>query len=205
MKTLSRLALAALLALAVAAPAAAQEKKKAPAPAGGKDEKAAMEAWQKAMTPGEGQKKLESLVGTFDAKVRTWMDPSKPPDDSVGTSVNSWVLGDRYVQMKYEGVFLGETFNGIGYMGYDNVSKKYQGSWMDTASTGMMLSNGTMDSAGKVLTLKATTSDPATGKVTTSDEKITIADADHHTLEMWGKTPDGKNFKMMEIQYTRKK
>ena len=160
MKTLPRLALAAALAASPALPAAAQEKKKA----GGMDEKAAMEAWQKAMTPGDGQKKLEPLVGTFDAKVRTWMDPSKPPDDTVGTSVNNWVLGDRYVQMKYEGVFLGETFNGIGYVGYDNVTKKYQGSWMDTASTGMMLSNGTMDGAGKVITMKATTSDPATGK-----------------------------------------
>ena len=199
MKTLPRLALAAALAASTALPAAAQEKKKA----GGMDEKAAMEAWQKAMTPGDGQKKLEPLVGTFDARVRTWMDPSKPPDDTTGTSVNSWVLGDRYVQMKYEGVFLGETFNGIGYVGYDNVTKKYQGSWMDTASTGMMLSNGTMD--GKTIAMKATTSDPATGKVTTSDEKITISDADHHTLELWGKTPDGKNFKMMEIQYTRKK
>jgi Protein of unknown function (DUF1579) len=201
MKTLSRLAFAAALAAAIASPGLAQEKKKA----GAADEKAAMEAWQKAMTPGDGQKKLEPLVGTFDARVRTWMDPSKPPDDTAGTSVNAWVLGDRWVQTKYEGVFLGETFNGIGFTGYDNVTKKYQGSWMDTASTSMMLSTGTMDAAGKVLTMKATTSDPATGKVTTADEKLTITDNDHHTLEMWGKTPDGKTFKMMEIQYTRKK
>lgn len=201
MKTLHRLALASVLLAATALPAAAQDKKKA----GAADEKAAMEAWQKAMTPGEGQKKLEPLVGTFDAKVRMWMDPSKPPDDSTGTSVNSWVLGDRFVQTKYEGVFLGEAFNGIGYTGYDNVTKKYQGTWMDTGSTSVMTSVGTIDSAGKVLTMKATTSDPATGKVTTADQKITIVDNDHHSIEMWGKTPDGKNFKMMEIQYTRKK
>jgi Protein of unknown function (DUF1579) len=199
MKSLCRLAIAAALAASLAGPAAAQDKKKAA------DEKAAMEAWQKAMTPGDGQKKLEPLVGTFDAKVRTWMDPARPPDDTVGTSVNSWVLGDRWVQSKYEGVFLGETFTGIGYTGYDNVSKKYQGSWMDTASTGMMLSTGTIDSAGKVLTFKATMSDPATGKPSGAEEKITITDNDHHMLEMWSKTPDGKTFKMMEIQYTRKK
>ncbi|HTY41474.1 MAG TPA: DUF1579 domain-containing protein [Thermoanaerobaculia bacterium] len=199
MKNLPRLALSAALAAAVALPLAAQDKKKAA------DEKAAMEAWQKAMTPGDGQKKLEPLVGTFDARVRTWMDPSRPPDDTTGTSVNTWVLGDRFVQTKYEGVFLGETFNGIGYTGYDNVTRKYEGSWMDTASTAIMTSTGTIDAAGKVLTMKATTSDPATGKVTTSDQKITIVDNDHHTIEMWGKTPDGKTFKMMEIQYTRKK
>jgi len=203
MKKLSSLAVAAAVGSALLAglttPAAGQDKKKAA------DEKAAMEAWQKAMTPGDGQKKLEPLVGTFDAKVRMWMDPSRPPDDSTGTSVNSWVLGDRFVQTRYEGVFLGEAFSGMGYTGYDNVTKKYEGTWMDTGSTAIMTSTGTIDAAGKVLSMKATTSDPATGKVTIADQKITIVDNDHHTIEMWGKAPDGKTFKMMEIQYTRKK
>jgi hypothetical protein len=197
MTSFSRFALTACLVAAAAAPLAAQDKKKAA------DEKAAMEAWQKAMTPGDGQKKLEPLVGTFDTKVRTWMDPSRPPDDSVGTSVNTWALGDRFVQMKYEGVFLGESFNGIGYTGYDNVSKKYVSTWMDSASTGMMWSTGTLD--GKAISMKATVNDPMTGKSSPVEEKLTITDADHHMLEMWGKAPDGKTFKMMEIQYTRKK
>src|SRR5215469_912546 len=188
MKTLSRLALAVALALSLVAPAGAQDKKKAA------DEKAAMEAWQKAMTPGEGQQKLEPLVGSFDVKVRTWMDPSKPPDESTGTSVNSWVLGDRFVQMKYDGVFLGAPFSGIGYTGYDNVSKKYVSTWMDTASTGMMWSTGSLD--GKTLTTKATVNDPMSGKATPVDQKLTIADNDHLTLEMFGKGPDGKMFKM---------
>jgi len=32
-----------------------------------------------------------------------------------------------------------------------------------------------------------------------------IADADHHVMEMWGPDPTGKQFKTMEIRYTRKK
>lgn len=197
MTTLRRLAVASALVAVLAAPVVAQDKKKAA------DEKAAMEAWQKAMTPGDGQKKLEPLVGTFDAKVRTWMDPNRPPDDTAGTSVNTWVLGDRYVQIKYEGVFLGESFSGIGYTGYDNVLKKYQSIWMDTGSTAMMQSVGSFD--GKVLSMKATTSDPVTGKASTADQKITITDNDHYMIELWGKTADGKSYKMMELQYTRKK
>lgn len=201
MTKFGRFAATIAVAVGLAASAAAQDKAKKGAP----DEKAMMEAMQKAMTPGDGQKKLEPLVGTFEAKVRTWMDPSQPPEDTVGTSVNTWALGDRYVQTKFEGIFMGETFSGIGYTGFDNVSKKYMGTWMDTASTGMMLSTGNMDSAGKVLTMKATMSDPLTGKTSTADEKLTIADNDHHTMEMWTKAPNGKTFKMMEIQYTRKK
>ena len=184
--------------------AAAQQKAKKPAAP--RDEKAMMEAWQKAMTPGDGQKKLDAHGRHLrDQGPHLDGSPAKPPEDTVGTSVNTWALGDRYVQMKYEGIFMGETFNGIGYIGFDNVSKKYMSTWMDTAGTGMMWSTGTMDAAGKVLTMKATVSDPSTGKPSPVDEKLTITDNDHHTMEMWGKTPAGKMFKMMEIKYTRKK
>jgi hypothetical protein len=205
MKMRSRLAAVAAVLLGLSAGAAAQQKAKAAAPA--VDEKAAMEAWQKAMTPGEGQKKLSPMVGTFETKVRTWMDPdpNKPPEDTAGSSVNTWALGDRYVQMKYEGIMMGETLNGVGFVGFDNVSKKYESTWMDTAGTGMMWSTGTMDAAGKVLSMKATVNDPSTGKPSPVDTKITITDNDHHKLEMWGKNPAGKMAKIMEIEYTRKK
>ena len=192
------------VAMLVAGAAWAQEKpaaKKAkPAPM---DEKAAMEAMQKAATPGDAHKKLEAMVGTFDAKVKMWMDPSKPPEESAGTSENAWVLGNRFVETKYQGTFMGQPFSGIGYTGYDNVTKKYIGTWMDTASTGVMVSKGTME--GNVMKSTATMSDPMTGKTTTSTMKTTVADNDHHTMEMWGPGPSGKNYKMMEIEYTRKK
>jgi hypothetical protein len=116
------------------------------------------------------------MVGTFETKVRTWMDPdpTKPPEDTAGSSANTWALGDRYVQMKYEGIMMGETLNGVGFLGFDNVSKKYVSTWMDTAGTGMMWSTGTIDASGKVLSMKAMVNDPSTGKPSPADTKITI-------------------------------
>ena len=166
------------------------------------DEKAAMEAMEKAGTPGDAHKKLEAVVGTFDVKVKMWMDPSTPPEESTGTSENTWVLGNRFVQMKYQGTMMGKPFSGLGYTGYDNVTKKYVGTWMDDMSTGMMVSKGSM--SGNVMTSTATASDAMTGKVATFTEKVTVTDNDHHTMEMWGPAPNGKNYKMMEITYTRK-
>src|SRR6476620_10491158 len=98
---------------------------------------------------------------------------------------------------------MGQPFSGIGYTGYDNVMKKYVGTWMDTASTGVMTSKGTL--TGNVMKSTATMSDPMTGKMSTMTMKTTVADNDHHTMEMWGAGPNGKNYKMMEITYTRKK
>jgi hypothetical protein len=196
------LALATGLAVGTVAFAADQEKKKAAAPP---DEKAAMEAMQKAATPGEEHKKLEAVVGTFDAKVKTWMDPSKPPEESTGTSENTWVLGNRYVQMKYQGTMMGQPFSGMGYQGYDNVTKKYVGTWMDTMSTGIMTSTGQADKSGKTMTMSASAADPVSGKMMKLTEKMTVKDNDHHSFEMWAPGPDGKPVKMMEIEYTRKK
>jgi hypothetical protein len=196
------LALAALLASA----AFAQEKgtaSKDKKPAGPPDEKAMMEMMQKAGAPGEAHKKLEAIVGTFDAKVKMWMDPSKPPEESTGVAENKWVLGDRFVEMQYTGTFMGQPFTGIGYQGYDNTSKKYVGTWMDSASTGMMMSTGTM--TGNTMTTTATVADPMTGKMTKITDKVVVADNDHHMMEMWGPDPTGKNYKMMEITYIRKK
>jgi hypothetical protein len=191
------------VAALVASVAAAQDKpaeKKAAAPM---DEKQMMEMMQKMATPGDAHKKLEPMVGTFDAKVKMWMDPSKPAQESAGVSENKWVLGNRFIETNHTGTFMGQPFSGIGYTGYDNVTKKYVGTWMDTASTGMMNSKGTI--TGKTMTTTSTMPDPMTGKNATITTKMTVADNDHHTMEMWGPGPDGKNYKMMEITYTRKK
>jgi hypothetical protein len=168
-------------------------------------EKAMMEAWQKAATPGEAHKKLEPFVGTFDARVRMWSDPSRPPEDSTGTMTGTWVLGNRYVQQNFEGTFMGAPFNGVGYVGYDNVSKKIQSVWMDSASTGMMWMTGSADAAGKVVSTKGTMSDPSSGRTLPVEDKITIADNDHMKMEMMAKGAGGKMTKVMEIEYTRKK
>ena len=83
-------------------------------------------------------------------KVRTWVDPSKPPIESTaagrsapGCSVN------RYIQVMLSGFVMGEPWNGIGYAGYDNVQKKYVACYMDSGSTGMEWYTGVMDPDGK--------------------------------------------------------
>jgi len=45
------------------------------------------------------------VVGTWGAKITTWMSPGAPPQESTGTSENKWVLGGRFVQQSHEGNF----------------------------------------------------------------------------------------------------
>ncbi|WP_051293588.1 DUF1579 domain-containing protein [Pseudoduganella violaceinigra] len=186
--------------LAGTALSAAPEKKKAAAPP---DEKAAMEAMTKASTPGEAHKKLEALAGKFTVKSKMWMDPSKPPEESDGATERKWIMGNRYLEENYQGKFMGQAFDGLGIQGYDNVTKKYFGSWIDSGSTSMTLAHGTMN--GNTIKYKGMMSEPMMGKEVPYTMNIVIADNDNHKLEMWGPGPNGKEMKWMEMSYTRVK
>ena len=166
---------------------------------------AMMEAMMKAAMPGDAQKLLDTMTGSWTAKVTTWMMPGADPMVMEGTAENKWIMGGRYLQENFTGNFMGMPFEGVGYTGYDNVKKHYWGTWMDNMSTSMMTTTGATSDAGKSWTFTGSMADPMTGKDSKVDEKITVADADHHTMEMWGPGPDGKMYKSMEIAYSRKK
>ncbi len=174
-------------------------------PAMSAEEKAAMEAWQKFATPSEGHQKLAGMVGTWDAEVTSWMNPAAPPTKSKATSVNRMVMGGRWVESKFTGDMMGMPFEGLGYDGYDNFKKKYVGTWMDNMSTAVMVTEGTYDAAGKVMTSTSTMDDIMTGKKATMRLVTTIVSADEHVFEMYGPDPTGKEVKNMEIRYKRRK
>jgi hypothetical protein len=200
-----RIATALAFGAALAAcPALADDTKKA-ADKPPMDEKAAMEMMTKLATPGAGHKKLDAFVGSWTAKSTMWMDPSKPPATSEGTSELKWVLGGRFLEQRFEGKFMDAPFSGLGYTGYDNYKKTYVSTWMDTLGTLTLYMTGNFDKAGKVLTSTGKMADPTTGKTVTYTTKITLAGADEMVWEMWNPGPDGKEYKSVEVRYTRKK
>jgi hypothetical protein len=96
-------------------------------------------------------------------------------------------------------------FNGFGLYGYDNVAQKFQSTWIDNCGTGMMTGTGELSSDGRTLTWNFSYHCPITRKPTTLREVERITGKDTKTLEMFGIDPkSGKEFKMMEIAFTRK-
>lgn len=155
-----------------------------------------------AMTPGEGQKRLQPMIGNFDVKISTWVHPTKPPVVTSGSAVSSWVLGNRYVQTMLSSGDMDTAFNGIGYVAYDNVAKLYQAAWMDNGSTGMTWYSGRLDASGKSAVMKATTTDPITGKPSPLELRLSISPDGSHVSELWGMGLGTTMFKMMELRYT---
>ena len=194
-------ALGVLLLAALGMPS--QSATAADKPAGGAH--AVVQAMDKAMTPGEGQKRLEPMIGTFDVTVLVWPAPGKPPLEYKGGAVNTWVLGGRYVQTMLSTVMDGEVFDGIGYYGYDNVSKTYQASWMDNGSTAISWYRGTLDKAARSAVLNSVQSATGDGKPLALALRVSIAEGGDHVTQMWGAPAGGRAFKLMELRSTRTK
>jgi hypothetical protein len=186
-----------------AAPAkpAQPEAKKPELPGGAPS--AEMEAWIKAGQPGKEHKALEKFVGTWDAEVTTWMDPSAPPEKSTGTMVITSVLDGRWLREDFTGTFMQQPFTGIGYWGYDNIQKKYVSTWMDSMSTMVMTSTGTFDEKTQAFSHASECIQPDGTKCKGRDV-VKMTDNDHFVMEMYSTKPGEKETKCMEIKYTRK-
>jgi len=153
----------------------------------------------------EAHKALEPFVGKFKSEVKIWMGPGDPIV-STGLMINTLDLGNRFLHQVYkgdeaEGAF--PNFEGRGYWGYNTFINKYEGFWIDTASTMMQTESGDLDGTGKVWTMTGQIPNPQVGGMMTKKSVITLEDDDHHTLTMFFVAPDGNEFKGMEIRYER--
>ena len=162
----------------------------------------------------ENHKLLASLDGTWSYIVKMWMDgdTSKKPEESKGNAVRKSIMDGRYVVMNVtgkmempgaDGKMKDVTFKGQGTEGYDNVKKKFIGTWMDNMGTGIMTSEGDYDPATKTFTYTGEI-EMVPGMKQKIREIVKLTDKDHMIFE-WYEDRGGKEAKTMEIDYTRKK
>jgi hypothetical protein len=165
-------------------------------------DKAMMDAIMKAAAPGTQHKLLSQMEGTWKATVKTFMDPSKPPDVTEVSCVHKMIMGGRFLQQQCSGQMMNAPWEGTGMTGYDNLKQKYVGTWADSWGTGIMNSEGTETEPGKVITLTSQMQDPMMG-VMQLREVLRIVSDKEHVFEMYTTGKDGKEMKMMEITYNK--
>ncbi len=168
------------------------------------DMQAMMEVYKKAATPGEVHKILAGLEGTWTTKTKSWMEPDKPAMEMTGTCEQKMILGGRYLQQVYAGEMMGEPFTGINILGYDNHTKKYVSTWIESMSTGIYYFEGTASADGKIITQACSYDDPVKGHDTLWRSVTRIRDDNTLEYEMYITPKGGKEEKMMEMTVTRK-
>ena len=213
-KNLQSLTLAVVVGGFVGLPAFAQEKSgaKKDDKSAGQPSEADMAMMMELAKPGENHKLLAQHVGTWTYKLKFWMSPDAPAQESSGTSVTREVFGGRYfisdvngkMQMPgADGKMTDMDFKGMSTEAYDNVKKKFVATWVDNMGTGIMMTEGSYDASSKTFTYRGEV-EMMPGMKTKVRELIKITDKDHHTLE-WYEDRGGNEVKTMEINYTRSK
>ena len=169
-------------------------------------QQAAMEAMQRLGGPSEGHKALEPLAGAWTYTAQWWISPEGSPQSMTGTAINTVIFGGRFLKQEIRGdIQEGQPpFEGFGFTGYDNIRKEYQTVWFDNMNTSMMRGAGQFDAETKTLTDEGDFSCPITGESHRWYRTAwAVVDQDHTTYESYSRTPEGGEFKSLEIHYTR--
>ncbi|RZM00738.1 MAG: DUF1579 domain-containing protein [Pedobacter sp.] len=179
----------------------------APKPYTRVDSATMMKNWQAYATPGDVHKMIASWDGKWDAEISSWWDANTPPMVSKAVCTNRMILGGRYQETSFTGTMMGQPFEGRGQMAFDNARKEFTSTWTDNMGTGFSVMKGKWDDATKTINLKGKMVDASAGDGVERPmrEEYKVVDDNNHMLSMYCYGPDAKEFKAMEIKFTRKK
>lgn len=156
--------------------------------------------------PQEEHRWLQKLVGDWAYEAEAVMRPGQPPTKSQGTeSVRS--LGGLWVVGQGEGECPGGgPATTLVTVGYDPRTKRFVGTWIGSMMTHLWVYDGSLDAAGKVLTLEAEGPDFAGGGKMAKYQDITeFRSDDHRVLTSQVLGDDGQWRPFMTAHYRRRK
>ena len=147
---------------------------------------------------------LHKLVGDWTYETEAAMGPGQDPSKFTGTeSVRS--LGGLWVVCEGRGVMGGDEATTIMTLGYDPQKGRYVGSWVGSMMTHLWVYDGSVDAAGRVLTLDTEgPSFPGSAKPTARyQDVIEFISDDHRVLTARTLGDDGAWNQFMTTHYRR--
>lgn len=162
-----------------------------------------MKLWIEAGTPGANHRMLDQFVGTWEGKTTFWMAPGAPAQESTGTMINAWTLDGRWLRQDWTGDMGGQPFTGLALWGFDNIRKVHVGTWMDSLTTGALVTEGPASKDGKTFDSRGEMTDPTGVKIKTR-MVIRVTSPTAHVMEMYEIKPGQPGRMSMKIEYTKK-
>ena len=159
-------------------------------------------------SPTAEHKILAAEEGTWDATVKAYPNgPESEPMIARGVEVNTVITGGLWVSSVFRADFGGMPFEGRGQFGYDPGKKKYVGTWIDSMSPTLTVLEGSYDARTKSLTYHGDGVCPKDGSRLVQ-RMVTTTRGDgsrEFTLYITGTPTGGKEAKVMQILYTKRK
>ena len=150
-------------------------------------------------------KRLDALVGEWDTVVKLWLNgPDRGAIQAIGSSTNTWTLDGRFVEQQSDNPSNGSSYFGLGYIGYDVATGVYESLWMNNFSTGMAMEQGRYNPGDNTIHMSGSFIDPSTGMKVFTRTEIAVAGPDSHMVSAYTTLGNGREFKQVEITFTRK-
>ena len=97
---------------------------------------------------------LQKCVGEWETETPIHMEPGKPPVKAAGSEVVK-EIGGFWILSQGKSDMMGQPFLFSLTLGYDPAAKAYTGTWVDSMSSHLWKYTGTVDAAGKTMTLES--------------------------------------------------
>jgi hypothetical protein len=147
---------------------------------------------------------LQHFVGTWEGASKFRMAADQPWMESKGIETNT-MLGGFWLVSEMKSEMFGQPWRGLGTTGYDPYKKKYVSTWVDSMMPCLSVGEGTVDAAGKVMSVTISSTDCESGKPCTMRMTQEIKDKDTTTWSMFMTGKDGKEFECMKGESKRRK
>ncbi len=153
--------------------------------------------------PGPEHALLNEDVGTWDASIEMVAPGAPAGAPSKGVEVNAIGCNGLCLVTDFKGQVMGAPFEGHGVTTWDPAKKIYVGSWSDSMTAGLAVTEGTWDAAKKTLTTTMLTPDGSGGTV--KMRSVVEYTAGKRVFSIYMPGPDGKEMPTMRITYTKRK
>lgn len=158
-----------------------------------------------AQGPASEHEWLQRLAGEWEADLELMTAPGQPPLKVKATETTRRI-GQLWTLTVAETQPPGMPFARSLTLGYDTARKKYVGTWVDSNSTHIGRYEGTMDAAGKTLTLIGETPHPYDNvRMVQVREVIEIKSPDEKFVTTSLQGDDGKWLTLVTVNARRKK
>lgn len=158
-----------------------------------------LESLEELTVPGKPHEVLAGTVGEWSLTIRVWSSPEGEATETMGTATGRWILGKRFVETSYQGEVMGRPFEALKIEGYENATQEYVSTWRDSLGTYTLLFKGTCGDDCRERTMTASFKDPISKQELRIKGLTTLTGDDSYTYESYILTPDGSEFKNMEL------